>query len=60
MTTEKLSELSVLLNLVIGRWIPPQGKYDLNAITKRANELLEEYLQPYKVNQVNESTTKVD
>ena len=46
MTAEKLSELSVLLNLVIGRWIPPQGKYDLNAITKRANELLEEYLQP--------------
>lgn len=59
MTAEKLSELSILLSLVVGRWMPSK-EYDIAAISKRANDLLEEFLQPYKVNQVDESATKVD
>lgn len=48
MTAEKLSELSILLSLVVGRWMPSK-EYDIAAISKRANDLLEEFLQPYKV-----------
>ena len=39
MTTEELLELDILLSLATGRWIAP----------KKANDLLEKFLQPYKV-----------
>lgn len=49
MTTEELLELDILLSLVTGRWVAPKEYYDVRAISKKANDLLEKFLQPYKV-----------
>lgn len=49
MTTEELLELNILLSLATGRWIAPKEDYNVRAISKKANDLLEKFLQPYKV-----------
>lgn len=49
MTTEELLELDILLSLATGGWIASKEDYDIRAISKKANDLLEKFLQPYKV-----------
>jgi hypothetical protein len=57
MTLERMTELSILVSLIGFN----EPGYDIEGITKRANELLLEFLAPYKVNtQVDDTTTKVD
>lgn len=49
MTTEELLELNILLSLATRRWIASKEDYDIRAISKKAKDLLEKFLQPYKV-----------
>lgn len=60
MTTEELLELDILLSLATGRWIASKEDYDVRAISKKANDLLEKFLNRTRLNQVDDSTTKVD
>ena len=58
MIPEKMQELLVLLGLVSVNF--NDTRYDLDKIGKRADKLLKEFLEPYKVETVNENATKVE
>lgn len=60
MTTEELLELDILFSLATVRWIAYKEDYDVRAISKKAKDLLENFYNRTRLNQVDDSTTKVD
>lgn len=58
MISEKMQELIVILGL-LDRDFDCVG-YDYNKLAERGAELLKEFLQPYKVNQVNDTAAKAE